>query len=374
MTYSSLTDRAWVEIDLSVLGHNVRAIKQHLGGHPKLMAVVKADAYGHGAVEVAKTVLGAGATWLAIATISEGVQLRNAGITAPILILGAIRSPEEFQALVKYDLQPTIVDPAQAIALAQNLGEQYLPVHLKIDTGMGRLGTSWEKVKGLVTVVNNLPSLHLVSIYSHLATADDPDRAMMDLQHDRFQQAIASLAKEQLGPYFLHLANSAAMMRERTLHYDLVRVGLALYGYYPESFLRPTIPLQPVMAVKSRVTQIRQFPPGMGISYGHRFITQKNTKVAVVGIGYADGIPRNLSNQLNVIIHGQLAPQIGSITMDQIMVDCTALEAVEPGDIVTLIGQDGPAIITADDWAQTLDTISWEILCGFKSRLPRVYR
>lgn len=239
MTYYSLTDRAWVEIDLSVLSHNVQAITQHLGGHPELMAVVKADAYGHGAVEVAKTVLAAGATWLAIATISEGVQLRNAGINAPILILGAIRSPEEFQALVKYDLQPTIVDPAQAIALAHSLEHHHVHVHLKIDTGMGRLGTSWEQLKDFVTVVNSLPSLHLTSIYSHLATADDPDRAMMDTQHDRFQQAIASLAQEQLGPYFLHLANSAAMMRETNLHYDLVRVGLALYGYYPESFFTP---------------------------------------------------------------------------------------------------------------------------------------
>jgi alanine racemase len=195
----------------------------------------------------------------------------------------------------------------------------------------------------------------------------------MDLQHQRFQTAIAQLKTAGFNPPQIHLANSAATLSDRATHYDMVRVGLALYGLYPAAHLSQVLKLKPVLQVKAKITQVKTIPPGEGISYGRQFITQAETKIAVVGIGYADGVPRNLSNRLQAIVAGQLASQIGSITMDQLMLRVDHLPHVQAGDIVTLIGQQNQLKITADDWAHKLDTISWEILCGFKHRLPRIF-
>jgi alanine racemase len=363
--------RAWVEIDLEALASNVKEIKQLLSSQTRLMAVVKADAYGHGAVGVANTILSAGADALAIATLGEGVELRQAGVNAPILLLGAVNSPEEVKAIAFWNLEPTICSPEQAKIISATLTQlnQTLKVHLKLDTGMSRLGTSWEKAREFVALVENLPHLQLVSVYSHLATADDPDPSFMKLQQQRFEEAIASLPKNH---YAHHLANSAGTLSDPSLHYDLVRVGLALYGLYPAVHLSNKLPLKPVLSVKARITQIKSIPKGTGVSYSHKFVAPAPLNLAVVGIGYADGIPRNLSNRLQVLVRGQLVPQIGNITMDQLMIDVTNISNLQVGEIVTLIGQDNHIKITADDWANTLDTISWEILCSFKHRLPRV--
>jgi alanine racemase len=195
----------------------------------------------------------------------------------------------------------------------------------------------------------------------------------MDLQHQRFQAAMTQLEAVGLNPPQVHLANSAATLSDRSTHYDLVRVGLSLYGLYPAPHLSQVLELKPVLQVKAKITQVKTIPPGEGVSYGRKFVTQEDTKIAVVGIGYADGVPRNLSNQLQGIIAGQFASQIGAITMDQLMLRVDHLPQVQSGDIVTLIGQQGNLAITADDWANKLDTISWEILCGFKHRLPRIF-
>lgn len=366
--------RAWVEIDHSALIHNVREIKKFLGHRTALMAVVKADAYGHGAVNVVPTLLKAGCNSLAVATVTEGIELRKAGITAPILILGATNSPTEIEAIALWELQPTLCNPEQASLYSKHLRKLgvKLGVHLKLDTGMSRLGMPWYEATSFVSLVESLPELKILSIYSHLATADDPDPRVMRLQQKRYQEAIAQLKLHNLTPPCLHLANSAGTLSDRSLHYDLVRVGLALYGLYPAPHLRSVVCLRSVLRLKARITQVKTIPPGTGVSYGHRFVSDRQLSIAVVGIGYADGVPRHLSQRLQVLLRGQLVPQIGTITMDQLMLDVTTIPNLQVGEVVTLLGTEGNTTLDVDQWATMLDTISWEVLCGFKHRLPRV--
>ena len=369
-------ERAWVEVNLAALTHNVRQVKQVLAPRTDLLAVVKADAYGHGAVTVAQTALEAGAQWLGVATIPEGIELREAGITAPILVLGATNTAAQIRAIAHWQLQPTLCTPKQAFIFSETMAERGtpadLPVHLKLDTGMSRLGTDWQDAATFAQVVDRLPHLKIASVYSHLATAEWLDRTVANQQQQRFNQAIAQIRQSGITPPRLHLANSAGTLTNPGLHYDLVRVGLALYGLYPAEHLRSQITLQPVLQVKARITQVKTIQPGTGVSYGHRFVADREMTIAVVAIGYADGIPRNLSNQMHVLVQGQRVPQIGAITMDQLMLDVSQVPNLREGDVVTLLGQDGDHTIAADDWATALGTISWEILCGFKHRLPRV--
>jgi alanine racemase len=387
--------RAWVEINLSALAHNVQQIKALLPQSTDLMTVVKADAYGHGAITVAQTALASGATWLGVATVPEGIELRQAGLDAPILVMGAVNDPEEVKAIAHWRLQPTIVNPKQALVFSETLAAQSrtfenqssvqssiqssksIPVHLKLDTGMSRLGFSWTQAVEFARFVQQLPQLEIVSVYSHLATADSPDPAVMRQQQARFEEAIAALKVAKLLPPRLHLANSAATLATATgahptFHYDMVRVGLCTYGLYPAPHLQPVADLRPVLEVKARITHIKSIEAGAGVSYSHKFVAPKPLKIATVGIGYADGVPRILSNQMEVIVNNQRVRQIGAITMDQLMLDVSNLEQVQEGDVVTLLGQAGEHKISVDHWAEKAGTISWEILCGFKHRLPRI--
>ncbi|MEM9272743.1 MAG: alanine racemase [Cyanobacteria bacterium P01_F01_bin.143] len=364
--------RAWVEIDSNALAYNVKQLRSILSPQTALMAVVKADGYGHGAVEVAQTAIENGATWLAVATLDEGIKLRQEGITSPILLLGAINSPEEINEIAQWQLQATICNRQQASMFSETLQTSLL-VHLNLDTGMSRLGTNWQDALEFVSLVDKLPNLEIAGIYSHFATADDRDPTIMNLQHQRFQNAIAKIKAQGINPNLLHMANSAATLQDPELHHDLVRVGLAIYGLYPASHLQEKLDLKPVLQVKARVTQVKKITKGTGVSYGHKYRCDRDMAIAVVGIGYADGVARSLSNRLQAIIRGELVQQIGAITMDQMILDVSHLDNLQPGEIVTLIGQDGEHSITADDWANSLDTISWEILCGFKHRLHRIH-
>lgn len=371
--------RAWIEIDEGAIAHNIRQLKKLLASKTELMAVVKADGYGHGAVRVSQIVLEAGASWLAVATVPEGIELRQAGIQAPILILGAINQAAQIEAISYWQLQPTICNKEQALIFAKTLSVNHasLSVHLKIDTGMSRLGTPWQEAEEFIKLVQSLPQLNIASIYSHFATADSPDPTIMWEQNQRFLTALKNAGLEpennqQNHNIRFHIANSAGTLVDSALHYDLVRPGLAVYGLYPAPHLQDKVNLQPVMQVKARVTQVKNIQAGTGVSYGHRFVAPQDMLLAVVGIGYADGIPRLLSNQLQVMIRGQIIQQIGSITMDQLMLDVTNIPDLQVGEIVTLLGKDGDLVISADDWANTVGTISWEILCSFKHRLPRV--
>lgn len=394
-----LNSRAWVEIDLGAVQKNVAAIRALLGHQTALMAIVKADAYGHGAVAVSQAAIAAGASWLGVATPSEGVELRNAGITAPILILATVSDREQLKTIAEFRLQPTLAYEQQVVIanrVASELG-LVLPVHLKIDTGMSRLGVNWQGAASLVELVESLPCLELSSIYSHLATADQSDSDFVYEQRRRFElvrtgiermygqsESFNSCSPEtefrpelsspphvRVNSPFMHLSNTAAMLTDAALHYDMVRVGLGLYGFCPAEHLADRICLTPVMEVKARVMQIKSLSPGTGISYGHSYVCDRPTRIAVVGIGYADGIPRLLSNRFSVWIKGQLAPQVGMVTMDQCMVDVTEIDDLKVGDVVTVLGKE-PGI-TAADWASVIGTIPWEILCGFKHRLPRLY-
>ncbi|MFN6326151.1 MAG: alanine racemase [Aphanizomenon sp.] len=375
-TYAWFSQRAWVEIDLGALSHNVQQLVKFLSPRTQLMAVVKADAYGHGAVTVAKTALEAGASWLGVATVPEGIQLREEGIKAPILILGAINTPEQIQASANWQLQPTLCSPKQALEFSNTLeninNHSSLPVHIKLDTGMSRLGTNWQEAADFVQLVQGLPHLDIISIYSHLATADSADVTVMSEQHKRFEEAIVQIKAKGIKIPSLHLANSAATLTDSRLHYDMVRVGLAIYGVYPATHLQNQIKLQPVLQLKARVTQVKIIAAGTGVSYGHNYNAYEEMRLAVVGIGYADGVPRHLSNQMQVLIRGQRVSQIGAITMDQIMLNVDSIPDLQEGEIVTLLGEQGQEQISVDDWANLLKTISWEILCGFKHRLPRV--
>lgn len=377
-----IRQRAWVEVDLDALAENVRQLKQILSPQTALMAVVKADAYGHGAVSVAEMACQAGAENLAVATLPEGIELREAGIKQPILLLGAVHTPEEVEAIAHWQLQPTLCTPQQALLFSETLSQlnQSLAVQIKIDTGMSRLGTPWQQAVEFFQLVQRLPNLELAGIYSHFATADSPDPTVMRQQHYRFESVIAEMrenwqeetANTELKFPLLHIANSAAALADSALHYDMVRIGLGLYGVYPAPHLESVVNLKPVMQIKARITQVKTIEAGTGVSYGYQFIAKKTTKIAVVGIGYADGIPRNLSNKIKVLVRGQWVSQVGAITMDQLMLDVSDFPDLQVGEVVTLLGKDGDCSITADDWANLLGTISWEILCGFKHRLPRV--
>jgi alanine racemase len=374
LTLEQRCSRAWVEINLAAIGENVTQIRAKLQPTTAMMAIVKADGYGHGAAPVARAALKAGATWLGVATVWEGVALRQAGITAPILVLEAISDRDRAITAREYDLDLTVAFPKQAVALSELFAgsEIPLPVHLNIDTGMSRLGVNWTQAESFFRLLRCLPGLHLKTIYSHLATADEPDTRMVQTQHQRFETVLTRL-REMGWDQPIHLSNSAGAIAFPKLHYDMVRVGLALYGIAPAPHLADQITLRPAMSVRAKVTQIQTLPPDRGVSYGHRFISDRETRLATVGIGYADGVPRLLSGRLWVAIGGQLAPQVGTITMDQLMVDVTDLTAIEVGDTVTLIGDDGDHRLTAQQWAETIGTIPWEIVCGFRQRLPRLY-
>jgi alanine racemase len=378
--------RAWVEIDHINLVHNVKQIRNLLEPTTSLLAVVKADAYGHGALKVAKTLLKAGANYLAVATVHEGKLLRKSGIEEPILLLGAANSRREIELIKKYLLEPSIVSIEQAKEFQDCLGQlpgKTFPIHLKVDTGMSRLGIPYAELAKVCNEIRKLDKLKIESIYSHFATAEDQDLTILTQQHQCFEQAIASLEElfDHAKKPLFHLANSAGLMVDKKMHYDMVRPGLALYGLYPAAHFHDKLELKPVMSVKARITQVKTLPKDTGISYGHTFKTERESKIAVVGIGYADGVSRQLSNKLEVLLRGQRVQQVGNITMDQLMLDITDLDTdlardghqVEAGEIVTLIGSDASAFITADDWADNLNTISWEVLCGFKNRLPRVH-
>ena len=370
-------ERAWIEIDLTALAYNVRQIKSLLSPSTQLMAVVKADAYGHGAIAIARTVLNNGAEWLAVATVFEGIELRENGIDAPILLLGAVNTKQQIRAIIQWKLEPTLCTLKQAMVFSETIKEETkndftLPIHLKIDTGMSRLGILWQETAQLGQFIKRLPNLKIASIYSHLANADDSDYTYTKIQNTRYQEALANLKSVGIATPKLHIANSAATLTDSKLHYDIVRIGLCIYGLYPALHLQNIVNLKPVLQVKAKITQIKNIKAGTEVSYGHQYIAKKNITIAIVGIGYADGIPRNLSNLMSVLVRGQRIPQIGNITMDQLIIDVSQIPNLQEGETVTLIGQDNRETISVDDWANFQKTISWEIICGFKNRLPRI--
>lgn len=368
---SKLTRSVWAEVSLDSIAHNVRQFRRFIGPGCELMAVVKANGYGHGALETAYTMIANGTNWLAVALPEEAVRLRRGGITAPILVLGAVGA-DELDVCVAQDLVVTVFEPHIARLLSQAAVAQHklARVHIKVDTGMGRLGLLPEDFGSLVELVQGLPGLEIQGVFTHFAQADEPSLEYTKWQWHRFQKVRADLKARGISIPFVHAANTAATLFFPESHLDLVRVGLGIYGMYPDS--RRPLHLKPALSLKTKVAFVKRVPAGSAVSYESTYVTWKETSLAVLPIGYADGLSRGLSNQGKVIIHGTLCPIVGRITMDHTLVDVGDLPVVI-GDEVILIGSDGVQEIHAHDWAAMLGTINYEITCMLSSRIERVY-
>ena len=366
---------AWVEVDHEAVAANVRALAD-LVAPAALCAVVKADGYGHGAVAVARTALASGATWLAVAMAGEGAALRAAGIDAPVLVLGE-PTAEEWDDVVRLGLRPT-VHRSEAVAglgaAARRAGGAALPVHLKVDTGMHRIGVAPDRAAALAAEVDAHPWLVLEGVWTHCPVADEPGNPYTAAQAERFATVVAALRSSGVAPPLVHAANSAAAMDHPALRGDLARSGIAVYGLDPSPALAGRLPLRPALSLKATVTSTRVVPAGEAVSYGLRRPCVVDTVVATVPLGYADGVPRRLGELGGeVLVRGRRRPFAGTVTMDQVLVDCgpPGEAHVAVGDEVVLLGRQGGLRIGAEEWAARLGTISYEITCGISARVPR---
>lgn len=362
----------WAEVDLGAITHNLSAIKSLLKPETKLCAVVKANAYGHGTLPVAMTAIHNGADWLAVAIWEEAAEIRRAGYTGPILVLGP-SAAEDAPFVVANDLSQTIcsLDQARQLsAAAKNCGRT-AKIHIKIDTGMSRIGVSPEQFKGLALAVAELPSLEVEGIFTHFATADAVNKTLSYRQFDLFEACIGSLEMDAfLKRPIIHCCNSAATFSLPEAHLDMVRIGIAMYGIWPSPHVESSIRLRPAFSMKCGIRQIKTLPSGTPVSYGATYLTQGEQIVATLPVGYADGIPRGLTNKGSVLVNGKIAPMIGTICMDQCMVDVTAVARVQSGGEVTLFGD---ARLPVETVARQVDTIPNEILTRIGERVPRRY-
>ena len=364
----------WAEIDLDAIAHNAAALKARAGGRAELMVTVKANAYGHGAVPVARAALEGGATRLAVARTPEGVELRQAGLTAPILIMG-YTLPAEARHIVHWHLTPTVNTWEQATALSSAAGEsgKTVPIHVKVDTGMGRFGLLPGEVVDFVRAISRLPGLRLEGLYTHFAIADAADKTYTRRQFGTYMDVVAQLEEVGFSFPLKHVANSATTLDLPEMALDMVRCGIALYGLHPSSEVAPAVPLRPAMTLKSRVARVRTLPPGSSISYGCTYTTTRPTPVALVPVGYGDGYHRILSNKGQVLIHGQRAPIVGRVCMDQFVVDVSDIPEVHQDDEVVVFGQQGEAEITAEEVARWAQTINYEVTTSILPRVTRVF-
>lgn len=366
----------WLEIDLSAIGNNTRRIKDLMGETVGVLASLKADGYGHGAVRVARTVLHNGASMLGVATVSEAIPLRQAGIGAPILVFGYVPLWQMREA-VRLEVSITLytLDAAQALARAAGALGKTVRVHVKVDSGMGRLGVRFEQraeILALVQEVRRLPGLYLEGLFTHFARADARDLTHARLQLGRFQEIVQALEVAGLRPPLVHAANSAAALCLPEARFDLVRPGIALYGLQPSPDLPLPAGFRPALAFKTRVAQVKLIPQGEGISYGCTYVTTRPTWIAVLPVGYADGFRRAPATWGSVLIHGQEAPLLGRVCMDQSMVDISHIPGVRMGDEVVLIGRQGQAQLSAETVASRLGTINYEVVAEILARVPRV--
>ncbi len=373
---------SWVQVDLGAIHHNTLALKQLLEPGVKLMAVVKADAYGHGAVRCARSAMSAGADYLGVATVDEAVELRLAGIGAPILVL-AEPPAATIPLLLAYRIMPSVYTAEFAVQYAEAADSIGLraPYHLKVNTGMNRIGVRFDEVIEFMRRVSFHRALELVGTFTHFATADAADTMEFNIQASHFVETIAEMRAYGIDPGIVHAANSAATIRYPEVHFDMVRPGISLYGYYPCPETYGMVDLVPAMSVHARITQVKTVPVGEGVSYGLLHRSGGFTKVCTLPIGYADGYRRGLSDRIDVIMEGNKHPQVGAICMDQCMFEVDlrtrrTLGRLEPeiGDEVLLVGAQGNAVVTIDEMADLLGTVPHEVCIGFgTSRMPRIY-
>jgi alanine racemase len=356
-----------VEVDLEAIRHNVRAIAA-VSGSAKYCAVVKADGYGHGDVPVAEAALEAGAEWLAVALVAEGIGLREAGIDAPILVLSE-PIPDDAADVVSWKLTPAVYRRSFLDALAA-VAPAGFPVHLKVDTGMHRVGAPPDSAIELAEVIDRGP-LRLEGVWTHFPVSEE-DHAFTAEQVVTLKRFVGDLTTAGVRTEMVHAANTAAAMADVGASFDMVRVGIGTYGLRPAPGYAPEVDLRPAMSLVSRVVYVRRHPAGTRISYGRRRPLPQDSTVVTIPVGYADGVSRRLSPVGGALIGGRFHPFAGNITMDQTLIDVGDLP-VEVGEEVVLLGRQGESVITADQWADWLGTINWEIVCGFGPRLPRRY-
>lgn len=362
----------WAQIDLTALEHNVRVVKGLLNPETKFCAVVKADAYGHGAIEVAKVAVRVGADYLAVAILSEALELRTAGFTVPILVLG--HTPDlQARQVVAHAVEQTIFTLEAARALSEAAVElgTIAKVHIKVDTGMSRVGVPPAAVADFAAAVAQMPGICIEGLFSHFATSDSADKSYALKQLDCFEQVIRELKCRGLDIPLKHIANSAAILELPQTQFDMVRAGIILYGLWPSNEVKKTIELRPVMAFKSVVILVKEVPAGVGVSYGCTYVTQRPSRIATLPVGYADGWTRLLAEKASILIRGQRARVIGRICMDQCMIDVTDIPDVQEGDEALLFGGNE---LPADEIADHLGTINYEVVCMVGKRVPRVYK
>ena len=370
--------RAWIEVKGNAVENNVRQLKSKLSKNCQFMAVVKADGYGHDAKVVSDYAIKGGASQLGVATLKEGIKLRSAGVNKPILILGNLYTKGDLIICFKNDLMPTISSIRECL-ICNNIGKHFeskFSLHLKVDTGMSRLGFECNKFIQQFEKIQSFENISIEGIYSHLSSADEynslDQTSITQLQRQKFQKILKQIKFDRNHNIKIHLANSAGMLLSKDFHFHMVRVGLSMYGYSPRAKIDQNISLKPALFLKVKVAFIRIIDQGVRVSYGGKFVSTRKTKLAVLSIGYADGVPRNLSGKIKVIFNNKFYPQVGSITMDQMMVDITGSDEIKIGSTMVLLGSDGDKTISPLDWAKESNTIPWEILCSFKNRLPRV--
>lgn len=365
---------AWIEIDVSAIADNVRALKALVGPKTLFMAVVKADGYGHGAVPVARAALSARADRLGIATIDEGAELRLAGIEAPIQLLSEPPAMGA-QAVVEHRLIPALYSRDFAIALsrAAMLAQRSVKFHLKIDSGMNRIGVKAEEAADFVESLRGLPGLEMEGVFTHFATADIPGDWEFEHQVERFEAALRDMRDRGMDPGIVHAANSPATILHPETHHDMVRCGIAIYGLHPSPDTARKVELRPAMTVKAKVSRVRRLTMGEGVSYGFTWHAPSPTTVATLPVGYADGYRRGLSNKARVLAGGLSCRQVGRVCMDQFMFEVPRGVDVKAGDEVVLVGVQGSERVTLDEQAEACDTINYEIACGFGLRMERRY-
>ncbi len=375
-------NRAWTEINLDVIHNNIKAIRGYVNPSAKVLGVVKADAYGHGYLEVAKTLLNGGADALGVAFLDEAIQIRRCGIDCPILILGNSRT-EDADTLILNDVMPACYEYSFAKVLSDaacNLNKK-AKIHIKVDTGMGRVGFRYtddkndrEKSVTEILKIASLPGIEVDGIFTHFAVADEDDDEYTNIQFERFCRICEELEKNGLKIPVKHCANSAALIRFPHMHMDMVRAGIILYGLKPSSFVNcDFLDVHPAMTFKAKTTNIKTVEKGSSISYGRKYISDTERKIATIPVGYADGYSRTLSNKAQVIVNGELCNIVGNICMDQCMIDVTNVNNISIGDEVILFGKGDEAELPVESLAEKMGTINYEILCMVGKRIPRVY-
>ena len=366
---------AWVEIDLAQFKKNLIAIKQHIGPHTKLCVPVKANAYGHGLVNIGRAAAEVNADYLAVSCLQEGKILRKANITIPILVLGAIHI-EQISELIHYDLEFTIASHYKARIVADTCKKlnKTVKVHLEVDTGMQRTGVRLETAPQVLDYMRGENCFVVKGIYSHLATADDPQHTFSNTQTQSFLKFLQQYNLLNNPEIICHLANSAGVACLPETHLDMVRPGLLAFGYYPRYDIPDNLRIiKPCFAIKAKVAYFKSVPTGSGVSYNHTYITSKQSNLLTIPIGYGDGLRRSLSNKGSILLNGKRYPIVGTVCMDQLMVDLGS-DSGYVGEVVTIVGKDQEQEISIEEISKLCDTIPYEILCGFNDRLPRLYK